>query len=258
MTEDRFVELLQQAVEKVKTEEDPVELNQYRKLFKKNVPLTLRMYVAAYLAKNAAGGRDNFRNKRDRNENRRNREPRELRENREEKNVHVERESFEKREGFDKREGRQDREPAPRVVIPEEQAATIFISIGRNRRVFPRDLIGLIVTHANIDRSRIGDIRVLDNYSFVQLYSEDCASVIDSLNGTSFRGRKLNVSYSRKKDEETDTAVDAIDTADSTLTVDAPAVEDDGQTAFFPPEDENKKSVYDEIQPETNGSNYLI
>ncbi len=230
MTEDRFVELLQQAVEKVKTEEDPVELNQYRKLFKKNVPFALRMYVAAYLAKNAAGGRDSFRNRRDRNENRRNRE---------EKAVRTERVE---------REPRENREPTPRVEIPEDQAATIFISIGRNRRVFPRDLIGLIVTHSNIDRARIGDIRVLDNYSFVQLYADDCAAVIDSLNGTSFRGRKLNVSYSHKKDEE----------ASAGAAAETP-VEDDGQTAFFPPENEDEKSVYDEIQPETNGSsNYLV
>ncbi len=242
MTEDRFVELLQQAVEKVRTEEDPVELNQYRKLFKKNVPLTLRMYVAAYLAKNATeGGRLSGRNnKRDRNENRRSREPRE------EKSVHTDRME---RAAQEPREPRQDREPAPRVVIPEDQAATIFISIGRNRRVFPRDLIGLIVNHSNIDRARIGDIRVLDNYSFVQLYAEDCESIIESLNGASFRGRKLNVSYSRKKEG------DSADVAESAETV----AEDDGQTAFFPPESEETTSVYDEIQPETNASsNYLV
>ena len=51
--EQRFVEMLKNAVERVKNEEDPVELNQYKKLFKKNVPFTLRSYVAAYLAKNA-------------------------------------------------------------------------------------------------------------------------------------------------------------------------------------------------------------
>ena len=51
--EQRFVEMLKNAVERVKNEEDPVELNQYKKLFKKNVPFTLRSYVAAYLAKNS-------------------------------------------------------------------------------------------------------------------------------------------------------------------------------------------------------------
>jgi len=54
------------------------------------------------------------------------------------------------------------------------------------------------------ERERIGDIRVLDNYSFVQVYTEDAQKVIDSLNGCEYRGRKLNVSFSRKKDDGED------------------------------------------------------
>lgn len=186
--EQRFVEMLKNAVERVKNEEDPVELNQYKKLFKKNVPFTLRSYVAAYLAKNSGftGRRDNFRNRRD---------------------------GFKGRGRYDQGEKffRQDREPAPRVVIDEELAATVFISIGRNRRVFPRDLISLIVQNSSVERSRIGDIRVLDNYSFVQLYAEDCDKVISSLDGLEYRGRKLSCSYSRKNDDAEVVASDAID-----------------------------------------------
>lgn len=186
--EQRFVEMLKNAVERVKNEEDPVELNQYKKLFKKNVPFTLRSYVAAYLAKNSGftGRRENFRNRRD---------------------------GFKGRGRYDQGEKfiRQDREPAPRVVIDEELAATVFISIGRNRRVFPRDLISLIVQNSSVERSRIGDIRVLDNYSFVQLYAEDCDKVISSLDGLEYRGRKLSCSYSRKNDDAEVVASDAID-----------------------------------------------
>ena len=185
--EQRFVEMLKNAVERVKNEEDPVELNQYKKLFKKNVPFTLRSYVAAYLAKNSGftGRRENFRNRRD---------------------------GFKGRGRYDQGEKffRQDREPAPRVVIDEELAATVFISIGRNR-VFPRDLISLIVQNSSVERSRIGDIRVLDNYSFVQLYAEDCDKVISSLDGLEYRGRKLSCSYSRKNDDAEVVASDAID-----------------------------------------------
>ena len=186
--EQRFVEMLKNAVERVKNEEDPVELNQYKKLFKKNVPFTLRSYVAAYLAKNSGftGRRENFRNRRD---------------------------GFKGRGRYDQGEKffRQDREPAPRVVIDEELAATVFISIGRNRRVFPRDLISLIVQNSSVERSRIGDIRVLDNYSFVQLYAEDCDKVISSLDGLEYRGRKLSCSDSRKNDYAEVVASDAID-----------------------------------------------
>ena len=55
-----------------------------------------------------------------------------------------------------------------------------------------------------MERNRIGEIRVLDNYSFVQFYSEDCDTVIKTLDGYTYRGRKLTVSYSKKKSEMTD------------------------------------------------------
>ncbi|MCR4939796.1 MAG: DbpA RNA binding domain-containing protein [Treponemataceae bacterium] len=181
MTEEKFIEILQNAVEKVRNEEDPVELNNYRKLFKKNVPFALRNYVAAYLTKNAEGTsrRDSYKryNKEYRHEGSRfTKEP---------KN------DFES-------------QPSAHNVIDEALASTLFISIGRNRHVFPRDLIGLITQNTGLERNRIGEIRVLDNYSFVQFYTEDCDSVIKALDGYTYRGRKLNVSFSKKKTDNDD------------------------------------------------------
>ncbi|MCQ2590877.1 MAG: hypothetical protein MJ179_10675, partial [Treponema sp.] len=43
--------------------------------------------------------------------------------------------------------------------------------------------------------------KVLANYSFVQLYTEDAQTAIDKLNGYDYRGRKLAVSYSHQKEE---------------------------------------------------------
>ena len=178
MTDERFIEILQNAVEKVRSEEDPVELNKYRKLFKKNVPFALRNYVAAYLTKNAEGGfrRDSYKRygKDYRHENGRF--------------------NGEKKTEY-------EAQPSTRNVIDESLASTLFISTGRNRHVFPRDLIGLITHNTGLERSRIGEIRVLDNYSFVQFYTEDCDTVIKALNGFEYRGRKLTVSFSKKKSE---------------------------------------------------------
>ena len=181
VTEERFIEILQNAVEKVRSEEDPVELNKYRKLFKKNVPFALRNYVAAYLTKNADGGfhRDSYKRygKDYRHENGRF--------------------NSEKKTEYES-------QPSSRNIIDESLASTLFISTGRNRHVFPRDLIGLITHNTGLERSRIGEIRVLDNYSFVQFYTEDCETVINALNGFEYRGRKLTVSFSKKKSEGSD------------------------------------------------------
>ena len=181
INEEQFIALLEDAVTKVKTEEDPVVLTEYKKIFKKVVPLTLRSYVAAYLAKNACGG-FRFKSRRDRVS------PRDRR--------HHEDFSRNSTEGENV-----VRQKAPRIVIDEADATTIFIGIGRNRHVFPRDLVGLIAQVVQIERERIGSIKVLDNYSFVQLYKDDADRVINVLNGYDYRGRKLVVSFSRKRDE---------------------------------------------------------
>jgi RNA recognition motif-containing protein len=52
-----------------------------------------------------------------------------------------------------------------------------------------------------LERDRIGDIKVLANYSFVQLYANDAQTAIDKLNGYDYRGRKLAVSFSRQREE---------------------------------------------------------
>ncbi len=98
-------------------------------------------------------------------------------------------------------------EKTPRVTIDPSVANTIFISVGRSRGVFPRDLVGLLVSVAGFDRSRIGEIRVLSNYSFVQLFAEDCEKAIKALDGCDYRGRKLSVSFSHKKEDEEDSSI---------------------------------------------------
>ena len=49
--EQQLISVLKEVIEAIKTKENPEELNQYRRIFKKNVPLTMRSYVAAYLIK---------------------------------------------------------------------------------------------------------------------------------------------------------------------------------------------------------------
>jgi hypothetical protein len=77
---------------------------------------------------------------------------------------------------------------------------SLFVGIGKNRRVFPRDLIQLFSGLDGVAPDDIGEIKILDNYSFVEIEPSKAAAVISLLNGKDFRGRKLNVNYARKKD----------------------------------------------------------
>lgn len=76
---------------------------------------------------------------------------------------------------------------------------SIFVSAGRNRRVHARDLVTLFTSTDDVSRDDIGQIKVLDNYSFVEIEASKAKQAIEALNGTDFRGRKLTVNYARKK-----------------------------------------------------------
>ncbi|MDD7534864.1 MAG: DbpA RNA binding domain-containing protein [Treponema sp.] len=206
LNEAQLEDFLKNATEKVKTSENVDLLSDLNKLFKKNVPLTVRKYVIAYLLKEALKHYHSFGNRRDRFERneRVDRNDRNQRYNRQERNFrqeyHQERTEA-PAETTETAAAEEERPRHPRVEIPEDQATSIFISIGKNRRVYPRDLVGILIAIAGIDRERIGDIKVLANYSFVQLYTEDAQTAIDKLNGYDYRGRKLAVSYSRQKSD---------------------------------------------------------
>jgi len=229
LNEEQIISYLKEIVDKIRTEEDPLELNEYRRLFRKAVPFTLRSYFAAYLLKQQFAGKQSSRstsrnersgrnNKKERTDSRplRQEEPKRGRgadTRRQEGRIaegRGEGRSNESRSGESRpSEGRsgegrisESRVAEPRIVLADEVSTTLFISIGRNRRVYPRDLIGLIMQNVEIEREHIGEIRVLDNYSFVQVITEDAEKIIASLNEFEYRGRKLAVSYSRKRDDQ--------------------------------------------------------
>ena len=218
INEAQLEDFLKNATDKVRTSENVDLLSDLNKLFKKNVPLTVRKYVIAYLLKEALKHYHPFNNRRDRFErnDRNDRNERNGRNNRQERNNFRQERTERPAETTEAPAATEEERPRhPRVEIPEDQATSIFISIGKNRRVYPRDLVGILIAIAGIDRERIGDIKVLANYSFVQLYTEDAQTAIDKLNGYDYRGRKLAVSYSRQKSDvegeataDTETAAD--------------------------------------------------
>ena len=77
----------------------------------------------------------------------------------------------------------------------------LFLSMGKNRRVFPRDLIQLFMDRLKAERSQIHEIKVLDNYSFVEIDSALGERAIKELSGIEFKGRKLAVNYARKRED---------------------------------------------------------
>jgi hypothetical protein len=177
-------------VEQIRNEADPELLNQYRALFKKEVSLFHRSYTAAYLLMLYDQGRL-------RGQGLRNRSPASA--------------------GRGEKSGRAPEEPRTerQYPLPDGESRRLFISIGRNRRVFPREILGLINSAAAVAKEDVGAIRILDNYSFVQVRSTLADTIIEALNGKPFRGRVLQVNYAHAKKDEGEDGYDGTDSVDT-------------------------------------------
>ena len=171
--EEQLISSLKDLIEAIKTQENPEELNLYRRIFKKAVPLTMRSYVAAYLIKQAGIGGSRIYKKDNRN-------------------------------GLGKGTFKQNsaRPSRPKVILAEEESTSLFIGVGRKRGIFPKDIITLLIQGAGISREHIGDIRILDNYCFVQVMQDEAETIIEKLNNSYYRGKNLTVSHSRRPEDE--------------------------------------------------------
>jgi superfamily II DNA/RNA helicase len=147
-------DLIETVIRKVKDEENPQDLNYYKRIIKRNVSFFDRSYFAAYLLK----------------------------------------QRYEDTGG--------DKGRRPEIKSPRRSdMTTLFFGLGKNRKVFPRDITGLISEVPQIEKEHIGEIKILDNYSFVEIAESQAQKVIDALNGVNFRGRKVIVNFARKKDD---------------------------------------------------------
>ena len=185
-----IIAALDRMVTMVQEEEDPVELKAYRALFKKHVPFNLRGYVTAHMVKELAAARPDRNADAQRGEQRR--RPRR------EAGPAADAASA-AGEPRQERSAEQRRRPRREIEPAAEGLSRLFVSIGRNRRVLPDDLAELISDSVAVEQSELGEIRVLDSYSFVEVPEAVADDIIAALSGTSFKGRRITVDFARAK-----------------------------------------------------------
>jgi ATP-dependent RNA helicase DeaD len=141
---------IRQILDRIRQEEDPEELEEYRRIIRRRVPMRLRGYFMAYLFKIQGGPA-------------------------------------------------LKKAPEPRQQRGQE-FSKLFVSVGRSRRVYPKDLVELFMSRLGLDRSQIREVKVLESYSFIEVDSSAAEKAIAELSGTEFKGRKLAVNHARKKE----------------------------------------------------------
>ncbi len=167
---------LQLLAAKVKVDQNPEELEALKKTFKKNVSFTQRANVTAfllreYLGKASSTGR---------------------------KPAAAEKPQRTRKESSAPTVAKTPQKAKPAVEIPEG-SRTLYINIGKMRRLYARELSQVIQDALSIEKEEIYSIRVHDKYSFVTLPQEHAEKAIELLNGKEIRGRVASVSYSNKE-----------------------------------------------------------
>ncbi|MBN2736428.1 MAG: DEAD/DEAH box helicase [Spirochaetales bacterium] len=158
--EDIYKGYIHTILDRIKNSESIEELETFKKTYKKNVPFFMRSYFTAYILKEILSNKKQPR-------------PRS-------KSIAPSSPSF--------------------SSSTDSSIVTMFVSIGKNRRVFPKDLMALFMTTLNMKKSDIKDIKVLDSYSFVDIPSHYGKDAISKLSGMDYKGRKINVNFARKKE----------------------------------------------------------
>lgn len=195
-----------EALAEVRAAGDVALLQECRSIFRKRVPFNLRAYVAATLAlKGAGGGRPSSARGRVADEGRR-----ETRGKGEPRKDGRRPQEAQKAPSPKKQEKQQQREPEPREArAPAElrenryrgEGVTLFVSAGRRQRFYARVAVKILLDVPGVSDESVGDIRTMDNYSFVVVDPAVEEAVIAALNGYDFKGRTLAANRARKRGE---------------------------------------------------------
>lgn len=80
----------------------------------------------------------------------------------------------------------------------------LFLQIGRQDGIRPGDIVGAIANEAGVAGNAIGAIDIMDRSAYVEVPEADAARVIDALNRTKMRGKRVyaDIAKPRKENEE--------------------------------------------------------
>lgn len=97
----------------------------------------------------------------------------------------------------DRKKPRSDKLPKRGNSSRDVSFVRLYIPLGRMSNIRPADLVGAIANEAGIDSSSIGSIDITDKFSLVEVPETEADSVIDALNQTTIRGKRVKARRER-------------------------------------------------------------
>ena len=99
-------------------------------------------------------------------------------------------------QGGERRE--RDFKPRPeRGDAAEAGMVKLFLSLGKNHRVSPGDIVGMLHNECHLERGTVGRIHLFPNFSLVEVAEGEAAHAIEAASRAQLRGQTFKLDYDR-------------------------------------------------------------
>ena len=86
-------------------------------------------------------------------------------------------------------------------AAPEEGMVNLFISLGRNSRINPGDIVGMLHNECHLERGTVGRIQMFPNFSLVAVAEDSAKQAIEEARRAKLRGQNFKIDFDRGKPE---------------------------------------------------------
>lgn len=197
--------LIDNLLEEVRSVSNPVALNDCRSLFRSRVPLHLRSYVASALILKSLGiesvPRKNGKGFRPKGHDR----EAPIRKDGQTPGPLADRGPSSSQKPRPESKSVSEEESRLRKCLFAGEGTTLFFSMGRRQRFTAQNVLRVLSNISGIEETDIGRIRTFDNYTFVNVHPAAADLLIQDLDGTQYKGRKLVVNRARARKEDSKT-----------------------------------------------------
>jgi len=103
-----------------------------------------------------------------------------------------------RRDDFDRNDRGGDRPPRrPREEYsgPDEGMVQLFLNLGKRDNISPGDIVGMLHNECQLERGTVGRIRLMPNFSFVEIAKDSAPKAIDMSAQATLRGREFKLDY---------------------------------------------------------------
>lgn len=101
----------------------------------------------------------------------------------------------------DRGDRREPRQRFNKDSAPEEGMVNLFISLGKNSRINPGDIVGMLHNECHLERGTVGRIQLFPNFSLVAVQEGSAKQAIEEASRAKLRGQNFKIDFDRGKPE---------------------------------------------------------